>query len=125
MRNLRRKMDTPTVVLSISSANFMDTLQPADSSIFNAPCDVHFFYLARSRYGPAWRATAHLSLGQLKVMSAIEQCRTAALGGHVLRCSGCGHRGGLQLVSQSPLPKCQAVPHTAGSKRARPICCPW
>jgi hypothetical protein len=40
-------------------------------------------------HGPAWRATAHLSLGQLKVMSAIEQCRTAALGGHVLRCSGC------------------------------------
>jgi hypothetical protein len=38
---------------------------------------------------PAWRQTAHLSLGQLKVMSAIEQCRTAALGGHVLRCSGC------------------------------------
>jgi hypothetical protein len=42
-------------------------------------------------HGPAWRATTHLSLGQLKVMSAIEQCRTAALGGHVLRCSGCQH----------------------------------
>ncbi|MNS43072.1 putative transposase [compost metagenome] len=40
-------------------------------------------------HGPAWRARTHLSLGQLKVMSAIEQCRTAALGGHVLRCSGC------------------------------------
>ena len=40
-------------------------------------------------HGPAWRQSAHLSLGQLKVMSAIEQCRTAALGGHVLRCSGC------------------------------------
>ena len=40
-------------------------------------------------HGSAWRATTHLSLGQLKVMSAIEQCRTAALGGHVLRCSGC------------------------------------
>lgn len=40
-------------------------------------------------HGPAWRATTRLSLGQLKVMSAIEQCRTAALGGHVLRCSGC------------------------------------
>ncbi len=39
--------------------------------------------------GPAWRRTVSLSLGQLKVMSAIEQCRTAALGGHVLRCSGC------------------------------------
>jgi len=39
--------------------------------------------------GPVWRRTVSLSLGQLKVMSAIEQCRSAALGGHVLRCSGC------------------------------------
>jgi Transposase zinc-binding domain len=44
------------------------------------------------RHGPAWRAEqhGHLSLAQLKVMSAIEQCRSAALGGHVLRCDGCG-----------------------------------
>jgi hypothetical protein len=43
-------------------------------------------------HGPAWRAAqrGHLSLGQLKVMSAIVQCRSAALGGHVLRCEGCG-----------------------------------
>jgi len=42
--------------------------------------------------GPAWRGEqrAHLSLAQLKVMSAIERCRSAALGGHVLRCEGCG-----------------------------------
>ena len=46
-------------------------------------------------YGPAWRQAnrGHLSLAQLKVMSAIESCRTAALGGHVARCenSACGH----------------------------------
>ena len=43
-------------------------------------------------HGPAWRDAqhGHLSLAQLKVMSAITQCRTAALGGHVLRCEGCG-----------------------------------
>ena len=43
-------------------------------------------------HGPDWRKAqrGHLSLGQLKVMSAIEQCRSAALGGHVLRCEGCG-----------------------------------
>ena len=43
-------------------------------------------------HGPAWRDAqrGHLSLTQLKVMSAITQCRTAALGGHVLRCEGCG-----------------------------------
>src|SRR6516164_2429853 len=39
-------------------------------------------------HGPAWpQANAsHVSFGQLKVMSAIENCRTAALGGHVARC---------------------------------------
>jgi hypothetical protein len=39
-------------------------------------------------HGPAWRQAnaGHVSLGQLKVMSAIENCRTAALGGHVTRC---------------------------------------
>jgi hypothetical protein len=38
--------------------------------------------------GPAWRRAnaGHLSLDQMKVMSAIETCRTAALGGHVARC---------------------------------------
>ena len=38
-------------------------------------------------HGAAWRAAhaGHISLGQLKVMSAIEACRTAALGGHVER----------------------------------------
>src|SRR3546814_14437259 len=43
--------------------------------------------------GPAYRAThaGHLSLHQLKIMSAIEHCRTAALGGHVEACTDCGH----------------------------------
>jgi hypothetical protein len=41
--------------------------------------------------GPAYRAEhkGHLSLAQLKVMSAIEHCRTAALGGHVEACEDC------------------------------------
>ena len=45
------------------------------------------------RHGAAWRSvnTGHVSLGQLKVMTAIEQCRSAALGGHVERCEDCGH----------------------------------
>jgi hypothetical protein len=44
-------------------------------------------------HGPAWRraSAGHASLGQLKVMSAIESCRTAALGGHVARCEKCQH----------------------------------
>ncbi len=60
--------------------------------------------------GPAWRQNnaGHLSLGQLKVMSAIEQCRSAALGGHVLRCNDCAR---LQIAYNScrnrHCPKCQ------------------
>jgi hypothetical protein len=43
--------------------------------------------------GPAWRKAhaGHVSLDQLKVMSAIESCRTAALGGHVARCEDCAY----------------------------------
>src|SRR5437899_2045775 len=62
-------------------------------------------------HGSAWRQTqqGHLSLGQLKVMSAIEQCRSAALGGHVLRCDACEQ---VQIAYNScrnrHCPKCQA-----------------
>ncbi len=44
-------------------------------------------------HGAAWRSAnaGHVSLGQLKVMSAIERCRTAALGGHVERCEKCSY----------------------------------
>ena len=62
-------------------------------------------------HGPDWRKAqrGHLSLGQLKVMAAIEQCRSAALGGHVLRCEGCGQD---QIAYNScrnrHCPKCQA-----------------
>jgi hypothetical protein len=62
-------------------------------------------------HGPAWRQQlrGHLSLGQLKVMSAIERCRTAALGGHRLACSSCGER---QIAYNScrnrHCPKCQS-----------------
>jgi Putative transposase/Transposase zinc-binding domain len=44
-------------------------------------------------HGAAWRTAnaGHVSLNQLKVMSAIERCRTAALGGHVERCEKCSH----------------------------------
>ena len=46
-------------------------------------------------HGAAWRRAnaGHVSLGQMKVMSAIERCRTAALGGHVARCENqkCAH----------------------------------
>jgi rubrerythrin len=61
--------------------------------------------------GPAWRneQRGHLSLAQLKVMSAIEQCRSAALGGHVLRCDGCGTDAiAYNSCRNRHCPKCQA-----------------
>lgn len=62
-------------------------------------------------YGLTWRDNhrGHISLGQLKVMSAIERCRSAELGGHVLRCKSCAH---IQIAYNScrnrHCPKCQA-----------------
>jgi hypothetical protein len=62
--------------------------------------------------GPAWRRAraGHLSLGQLKVMSAIEACRTAALGGHVARCEDCAHtRIAYNSCRNRHCPKCQGA----------------
>ena len=64
------------------------------------------------QHGPQWRAAqrGHLSLGQLKVMSAIEQCRSAALGGHVLRCEGCGaDQLSYNSCRNRHCPKCQSA----------------
>jgi len=63
-------------------------------------------------HGPAWRQAhaGHISLGQLKVMSAIERCRSAVLGGHVLCCRDCAQ---IQISYNScrnrHCPKCQAT----------------
>src|SRR5471030_2485200 len=62
-------------------------------------------------HGPTWRdqERGHFSLGQLKVMSAVEHCRSAALGGHALRCSSCAQP---QIAYNScrnrHCPKCQS-----------------
>lgn len=61
--------------------------------------------------GATYRAqqAGHLSLGQLRVMSAIEACRTQSLGGHVRRCEDCAH---VEIAYNScrnrHCPKCQA-----------------
>ena len=62
--------------------------------------------------GPAYRAAhaGHLSLHQLKVMAAIEHCRTAALGGHVEACEDCGHwRIAYNSCRNRHCPKCQGA----------------
>ena len=62
--------------------------------------------------GPGYRAAhdGHLSLAQLKVMTAIETCRTAALGGHVEACEDCGHRRiAYNSCRNRHCPKCQGA----------------
>jgi Putative transposase/Transposase zinc-binding domain len=62
--------------------------------------------------GSAWRRAnaGHLSLVQLKVMAAIESCRTAALGGHVERCEDCAHtRIAYNSCRNRHCPKCQGI----------------
>ncbi len=61
--------------------------------------------------GPAYRSehAACLSRGQTRVMSAIEQCRTVALGGHVDQCDACGHhRISYNSCRNRHCPKCQS-----------------
>jgi Putative transposase/Transposase zinc-binding domain len=65
-------------------------------------------------HGPAWRDAnrGHVSLGQLKVMNAIERCRTAALGGHVMRCENdaCGYTAiAYNSCRNRHCPKCQGA----------------
>lgn len=62
--------------------------------------------------GPAYRMAhaGHLSLHQLKIMSAIEHCRTAALGGHVEACTDCGHwRIAYNSCRNRHCPRCQGA----------------
>jgi hypothetical protein len=63
-------------------------------------------------HGAAWHRahSGHVSLGQLKVMSAIERCRTAALGGHVARCEACAHTHiAYNSCRNRHCPKCQGA----------------
>ncbi len=63
-------------------------------------------------HGAAWRRAnaGHVSLDQMKVMSAIERCRTAALGGHVARCEKCAHTIiAYNSCRNRHCPKCQGV----------------
>jgi hypothetical protein len=62
------------------------------------------------RHGDAWRNAyaGHVSSAQLRVMSAIEACRSAALGGHVERCEDCAHtRVAYNSCRNRHCPKCQ------------------
>ena len=63
-------------------------------------------------HGAEWRKVnaGHVSLALLKVMSAIETCRTAALGGHVERCADCAHE---RAMSSFPAAACRRTERRA------------
>jgi hypothetical protein len=64
------------------------------------------------RYGAAYRLQhgASLSVAQRRVMTAIESCRTAVLGGHLERCDQCGHeRNAYNSCANRHCPKCQSL----------------
>jgi len=63
-------------------------------------------------HGAAWRSAnaGHVSLDQMKVMSAIERCRTVALGGHVARCENCAQTViAYNSCRNRHCPKCQGA----------------
>src|SRR5229473_791767 len=63
-------------------------------------------------HGAAWRRAnaGRVSLDQMKVMSAIARCRTAALGGHVARCLDCAHTViAYNSCRNRHCPKCQGA----------------
>jgi hypothetical protein len=65
-----------------------------------------------ARFGGVYRNAhkGHLSLGQLKVMSAIQSCRTAVLGGHVEGCTLCDHtKIAYNSCRNRHCPKCQGA----------------
>ena len=71
-------------------------------------------------HGPAYRRehAGHLNLPQLKVMSAIETCGTAALGGHVTACLKCDH----QHIAYGRNPVVAVIDSTQAGKLVRDLC---
>ncbi len=73
------------------------------------------------RYGDAYRQAAGVLLtAQRRVMTAIETCRTAVLGGHVEQCDACGHqRIAYNSCANRHCPKCQSLARAAWIERRR------
>ena len=68
------------------------------------------------RYGDTYRAQVGdaWSTAQRRVMTAIERCRTAALGGHVEQCDRCGHtRVWYHSCRTRHCPACQSLARAA------------
>ncbi len=80
-----------------------------DSSKKNTPAQVEVADIF-CQFGPAYRESHPLPMRMLKTMSAIERCRTAALGGHVDQCDSCGYlRISYNSCRNRHCPKCQSL----------------
>lgn len=82
------------------------------------------------RYGEAYRQEngASLSTAQRRVMSAIELCRTAGLGGHREQCDQCGHqRISYNSCRNRHCPKCQSLERAQwiAKRQAELLDCPY
>src|SRR5262249_33915575 len=76
-------------------------------------------------YGDVYRATHPLAGQQLRVMRAIEQCRTSALGGRLLQCDHCGaYEARYHSCRNRHCPKCQPLAKARWVEAAWPTCCP-
>src|SRR3979490_969483 len=96
---------------SISRSSSRRSGRPADAEALMSRPALEVADIFRD-HGPAWRRAnaGHVSLEQLKVMSAIENCRTAALGGHVARCEDCAYTTiAYNSCPNRPCPKCQGA----------------
>jgi hypothetical protein len=83
------------------------TCQPAPGARPQPACELADIV---RRYGPAYRCARRLPLAHLKVLQAIESCRTAALGGHRENCASCGfERYAYNSCRNRHCPKCQSL----------------
>ena len=108
-----KKLETTALYTHVATETLRKVFSPLET--FPTPSRARSCHAWRSRISSAPTGRrgdsterGHFSLGQLKVMSAIEQCRSAALGGHALRCSACAQP---QIAYNScrnrHCPKCQ------------------
>jgi len=126
-----KKIDTTTVYTHVATEVLREVVSPSrvrDRRKDGASCAPTWRSRTSSarRAGLAAAAARPPESGQLKVMSAVEQCRRAALGGHVLRCEGCGTE---QIAYNScrnrHCPKCQGSAALRWLADRQRTCCRW
>src|ERR1017187_9446585 len=101
---LLRQSNPKGHVMGVILAEAPATVKPAPTRPKYEVADV--FHL----YGDAFRRSHCLTIGQAKVMRAIEVCRTAGLGGHVEECGHCAFRRPVYNSCRNRhCPKCQKL----------------